>query len=69
MDKTHTAESIADKLIAGGKVKASDRDLVIAIWEYIADGILDEIINHSTITITGTADLMTGEVTGTGTIS
>lgn len=68
MDKTHTAESIADKLIAAGKVKVADRDLVIAIWQEIADGILHEIISHSTITVTGTANLDTGAVTGTATI-
>ena len=68
LNKTTMATGIADKLVTAGIVTLANKPLVIAIWEEICDGIISELTANGVIvtTVTGTADLMTGDVTGTG---
>lgn len=68
LSKTSMATNIADKLVAAGIVTLANKPLVIAIWEEVCDGIISEITTNAVIatTVTGTANLTTGEVSGTG---
>lgn len=69
LSKTSMATGIADKLVAAGIITLANKPVVIAIWEEICDGIISELTTNGVVstTVTGTADLITGDVTGTGT--
>lgn len=69
LTKESMAGKIADKMEAAGIVKTADKAAVIIIWKEICDGIISELTTNGVIntTVTGTANLETGEVTGTGT--
>jgi len=68
LSKTSMATKIADKMIAAGVIPAAKKAEVVAIWTEICDGIIDELKNAGVIstTVTGTANLITGEVEGSG---
>lgn len=68
LSKESMADKIADKMIAAGIITSDKKASVVAIWEEICDGIIEELTTNGVIntTVTGTANLETGEVTGTG---
>lgn len=69
LSKTSMATGIADKLVAAGIITLANKPVVIAMWEEICDGIISELTTNGVVstTVIGTADLITGDVTGTGT--
>lgn len=68
LNKASMATKVADKLVAAGVVTLANKPAVIALWTEICDGIISELTTNGAIstTVTGTADLVTSEVTGTG---
>lgn len=68
LSKSSMANKIADKMVASGIITSDKKAEVVTIWEEICDGIIEELTTNGVIatTVTGTANLITGEVEGTG---
>ena len=68
LDKTRMATNIANKLESAGIITEDKKPEVINIWKEICDGIITEISSNAEVAtnVTGKADLVTGDVTGTG---
>lgn len=68
LSKSSMAGKIADKMVAAGVIPESKKAAVILIWTEICDGIIEELKTNGVIstTVTGSANLTSGEVTGTG---
>ena len=69
LNKDTMAALIADKLEAAEIITTANKPAVILIWKEVCDGIISHLKTSGVIntTVSGTADLMTGDVTGTGT--
>jgi hypothetical protein len=68
LDKDVMAGLIADKLEAAGIITTVNKPAVVLIWKEVCDGIISHLKVSGVVStaVTGTADLGTGEVTGTG---
>ena len=68
LDKDTMAQSIADNLESAGIITSANKPAVVLIWKEVCDGIISHLKTSGVIstTVTGTANLETGELTGTG---